>query len=90
MMLLRSWNSFIRFNATNNYPQKTLTIYDAPATASALFYQLHYTQHGGTFYFGRSATNPTTGGWKQYSSLNSLIIWELDGSNITNTYETSY
>ena len=81
------WNSFVRFNATNNYPQKTLTIYDAPATASAIFYQLYYTQHGSTFYFGRSYTNSSS---KQYSSLNSLIIWELDGTNITNTYETSY
>ena len=81
------WNSFFRHNATNSYPQKTLTFFDAPATASNVFYQLYYEAHGGTFYFGRSSTNPST---NQYKSLNSLIIWELDGSNITNTDEPNY
>jgi len=80
------WNSFFNLSTTNSYPNKTNIFFDAPATASSVKYQLYHEGHGGTFYFGRSHNNSSSA---QYASLNSVSIFELDGSSITNTYDAS-
>ena len=72
---------------TNATPVKTLQIADAPATGSGVFWQLYNQAHGQTFYFGRSAHNPTN---KQYATQGTVTIWELDGSKATFSQETSY
>jgi hypothetical protein len=74
-------------DATNAYPVKTIQMLDAPNTTSNVYYQLYTTQHGGTFYFGRSRLNPST---DQYTALNSVNVFELDGSNSTLVHDTNY
>ena len=74
--------SLIYGRMTNSTPLKTFQIYDAPGSTSAFTYQLMNQAHGQTFYFGRSAHNPSN---KQYASQNACIVWELDGSNTTFT-----
>jgi hypothetical protein len=72
---------------TNASPLKTFQIYDAPNTTSGFTYQLMNQAHSQTFYFGRSAHNPSE---KQYASQNTCTVWELDGSNTTITNENNY
>ena len=80
------WNSFWDLSTTNSYASKTNIFFDAPATTSAVKWQLYSESHGGSFYFGRSKQNIGTA---QYMSLNSCSIFELDGASITNTYDPS-
>ena len=78
-------SSFAHFNQTNSYPVKTLQYYDEPATTSGVTYELWYTAHGTTFYFGRSHHNPTE---KQYFTQNACTVWELDGSKAVFQYDS--
>ena len=80
------FNSYFNYSTTNSYPSKTNIFYDAPGDASDIYWQLFQEGHGGTFYFGRSHNNSSTA---QYFSLNSVTIWEVDGSNASITYDAS-
>ena len=72
---------------TNTYPFNTWSFMDAPNTTSAIYYQLYITQHSGTWYFGRSRYNTSA---HQYTGLNTVSVWELDGSNSTIVFDTTY
>jgi len=79
-------SSFGEGSQTNQIFVKTVQYWDQPATGSDIYWQLFGKQDSGTFYFGASRRNPSTPG---FFTLNTVTVWEIDGSKMVNSNKTT-